>query len=432
MYYDFIVMIIIELSSMVSVIYFNSVFQKKYSNVRLSIVAFLLYLIISILFLFKVHSFNLLLFIIINFIFVKLCYKCNIKTAVFNVFILNALMMLSEFITLIIFKYKENITSENIISGLNFIIFAIISKTVYLLIVIIAKVTVIKKYSQQKNSFLYDNTYIFLLTIPFSTIFILSGLYVVLDNIKSDKSIVLLICILPLVISEFICYWFYDYIIEKNKKIEQLKGDVLRINVQYKEYELLKEKYESSRIMIHDIRKHLNVIKSMDRSSDDINNYINNVLSIDGVEKFCNNKALNIILNEKKKECNRYNIYFDININTNKINILQDVDIVTIFYNVIDNAIKCSKSEINKCIELNIINKNKNYLVIQVINSCTKKINFFKGLPLTNQNKDEHGWGLRSVKKTVDKYGGSLDFRVENEKFKLCIVMRCEDVYKTY
>ena len=52
-----------------------------------------------------------------------------------------------------------------------------------------------------------------------------------------------------------------------------------------------------------------------------------------------------------------------------------------------------------------------NLLLIQIQNYMeNEKINFSEGLPVTTKNAhDGHGYGLKSVRKCVEKYNGSMD-----------------------
>lgn len=53
------------------------------------------------------------------------------------------------------------------------------------------------------------------------------------------------------------------------------------------------------------------------------------------------------------------------------------------------------------------------------------KVIFKGGLPITTkQSVREHGYGLKNVKKVLDKYISTLDFECSDERFTVKILMK--------
>ena len=76
-----------------------------------------------------------------------------------------------------------------------------------------------------------------------------------------------------------------------------------------------------------------------------------------------------------------------------------------------------------------IIAKEINYLmdslVVEISNRCLQKVIFKGGLPVTTkQSVREHGYGLKNVKKVLDKYISTLDFECSDERFTVKILMK--------
>ena len=62
--------------------------------------------------------------------------------------------------------------------------------------------------------------------------------------------------------------------------------------------------------------------------------------------------------------------------------------------------------------------------MIRIANSCIGKNNSFDALPkTTKEDKTMHGWGLQNVQQTVQKYGGNLKFRQEENQFIVDVMM---------
>ena len=92
-------------------------------------------------------------------------------------------------------------------------------------------------------------------------------------------------------------------------------------------------------------------------------------------------------------------------------------DICTILSNLLDNAIEATQFvEEPDVIELTI--RRVNYmLLIKVSNSCIQDREFIEYPETTKENKKMHGWGIPSVKETVEKYNGTLKLAKDNGRF---------------
>ena len=65
----------------------------------------------------------------------------------------------------------------------------------------------------------------------------------------------------------------------------------------------------------------------------------------------------------------------------------------------------------------------KDVMGIHMENYCEKELKFQDGLPVsTKGNMDYHGFGLKSVRYVVEKYGGNLVIGLENQIFSMDII----------
>ena len=67
-------------------------------------------------------------------------------------------------------------------------------------------------------------------------------------------------------------------------------------------------------------------------------------------------------------------------------------------------------------------------MVIQIINPVTQNIRFDSDdLPVTTkENNGYHGFGLRSIRHTIKKYGGFMTVKVEDGSFYLRLLLPCQ------
>ena len=70
------------------------------------------------------------------------------------------------------------------------------------------------------------------------------------------------------------------------------------------------------------------------------------------------------------------------------------------------------------------VTKQKNFLRIRMENCYDQELKFEKGMPVTSKSdKKYHGFGLKSIKSTVKKYGGSTTIQAENGWFEIRILI---------
>lgn len=208
---------------------------------------------------------------------------------------------------------------------------------------------------------------------------------------------------------------------EKEKVKLELVNE--KLDMQYKYYLMVKESQEKMKQVYHDMNNHMENIRSLKNSSEDVSEYINNIE--DEVKNNKNiyntgNALLDIILYEKSKDCIKNNIDFNVGIDFSKCEFIDMIDISSIFSNLIDNAIEaCNKIDDNN-IEKYITIKGifiKSYYVVRCENSKTNKVIIKNNKILTSKkNKFLHGIGLDSIKSSIKKYNGEL--KIKNSEFK--------------
>lgn len=102
------------------------------------------------------------------------------------------------------------------------------------------------------------------------------------------------------------------------------------------------------------------------------------------------------------------------------------MDICSIFGNALDNAIECEKKITEKekrMIHVSVFVQ-QSFLIIRFENYYEEELTFEQNLPITTKKEAEfHGYGLKSLRHTVHKYGGELDINAEDNWFNLKILI---------
>ena len=109
-----------------------------------------------------------------------------------------------------------------------------------------------------------------------------------------------------------------------------------------------------------------------------------------------------------------------------ELEFMQPMDISALFGNALDNAIESVKkiSDRQKRLIHVSVARQKNFLRIKVENCYEGDLEFENGMPkTTKQDKRYHGYGMKSIRKIVEKYNGSVTVNAEDGWFELRILM---------
>ena len=213
-----------------------------------------------------------------------------------------------------------------------------------------------------------------------------------------------------------------------NLKITQTRNQLLEEN-----YQALNDIYTSNAKLYHDLNNHLNVLYQFleEGEMDEAKKYIRQISQ--PIQKLTKTvwtgvDVVDVIISSKVEKMRNKGISWDINAEFPKNTNIQPYDLCTILSNLLDNAVEAVErtGEPGK-ISLTI-RKINYFLMIQITNSCAGKNGSFDVLPkTTKKDKAMHGWGLQNVQETVQKYGGTLKFRKEENQFSVDVMMFFDD-----
>lgn len=194
-----------------------------------------------------------------------------------------------------------------------------------------------------------------------------------------------------------------------------------------KQQEFSKDTIEYINMKCHDLKHQISVLRylSRDKQEESIRGIEQAIMIYDHFAK-TGNDALDIVLTEKGLLCEKYNIRFTYIVDGDKLSFIDPVDISSLFSNAVSNAIESvmrEEDESKRIIRLHVVARHR-LLTIHVENYCNSLVRFENGLPVTvKEDKHSHGFGVKSIRYIVEKYGGSMLMRSEGELFNLNIVL---------
>lgn len=122
------------------------------------------------------------------------------------------------------------------------------------------------------------------------------------------------------------------------------------------------------------------------------------------------NEIINMILNNKIVKAYSKNIKVECDISVKDNLFVNDYDLNEFLSNALDNAIENNIE--TGYIRLKIMQEN-NYIYISIINSTdNKEIK-------TKKDSNNHGFGLKSIRRICNKYNGDMEISLENGEFKM-------------
>lgn len=208
----------------------------------------------------------------------------------------------------------------------------------------------------------------------------------------------------------------------------ELENKLIRekMDMQYQYYLNIQEEQLKVRKLYHDMNNHVVCIKKLYENCGEVNAYINHIKSELNSWKAIistENMILDIIINDKKKICDKNNINFEVDINFSKCDFIDMIDICSIFSNLIDNAIEaCLKVKDKERVIIlkgTIVNK---FFALKCENNKLNDIKIDKEKIITNKkDKFIHGVGITSIKSSIKKYDGDMNINFSKDRFKVQI-----------
>ncbi len=193
---------------------------------------------------------------------------------------------------------------------------------------------------------------------------------------------------------------------------------------QKEQYQISKETIEIINHKCHDLKHQVRAMSTMKDSSgkEKYLTEIENSVQIYNAIIHTGNDILDVILTEKSLLCENSGIHINCVADGKLLSFMDSVDLYALFGNAIDNAIEAVRDLEQKdarLIDLMIYEK-QNFLIVQVVNPILNQIEFEDGLPKTTKVKNGyHGYGIKSMRHTIQRYGGYLTAEVKNGCFYL-------------
>lgn len=405
--------------------YSNAVMCYRHSRIKSNltiVIGYSIYLGICML---QIPMLNVICFVLVNFLVIYYGFEESIGSTLFKTITLSVLMMFTELLAAVFINVKIEYEAQHYMTYMENIIFSLSSKILYCSMLILLRRISVSKHRQYKAK----ETFL-LLFLPVCTCIFLVVFNKILPSLDIETEIMCITLSILMLFTNFIVYVVCDSIVDKNQRIQELQAIEFKREIDFKSYNLLKEKYADLKIMVHDFNKYCQNIEGMlGEHQDEAKSLIRTIEDKNKeflLVEYTNNRALNILLSQKLEECNNRKIDFQIYIQDIDLSFISEFDTVSIFANLMDNAIESCENSRQKKIFLSICDMNNAYAVIRVDNSADKKpISRNNTLVTGKKNNELHGIGMASIRQTLDNYNSKMkwSYNKESRVFSTTIII---------
>ena len=190
-----------------------------------------------------------------------------------------------------------------------------------------------------------------------------------------------------------------------------------------KQYEREKEVVEVINIKCHDLKHQLQAVgqsipeHEKEQIQQAVRQYDTRVKT--------GNRALDVVLTMKRMICEGSDIEFSCLVNGALLNFMEEADIYSLFGNLLDNAIEEARNfdSEHRVISLSVAQE-RQFVLIHEENFIQAVPQMVDGMPQTTKaDKENHGFGIRSMRLIAEKYSGHFMIHVDKSLFQLDIML---------
>ena len=370
---------------------------------------------------------DLLVYIIIMFLLVCCFYKEKILNLLIFTF---WLIFVFSMVDMIANVFVETIL--NLSKAEHYEFFRIVESALSFLFVIIVGKMYDKKYKIRLSNI--KTIYFF-----FFTILILTNTFIVLIiaattlREQQEKKNILFPIVFILVILGIFFQLATVILLYMQKNIYKEKEELTEkyLNDQINHYEYLEKREKETKKFRHDLRSHMQLLANMvaNKEYQKFEGYLKE-LDIK-IESFANvvtvhNGIVDAILNQYYAKAMQTGVDFRIIGMIPQHCDIEPYDLCTIVSNVISNAFEATMEAEEKSVVFEC-RYNENNIILTIKNSFLDVGQFKNGIIKTRKKEiDYHGYGLENIKDSVEKYNGIMDLDIENNQFKMKILLHCD------
>lgn len=225
---------------------------------------------------------------------------------------------------------------------------------------------------------------------------------------------------------------YHLLLIEMNARMEA-EMDQQILQMQYSNYQASEESIDLINRKYHDLKHQIAALRYELGDSERyfyLTQMENEIRAFEAQNK-TGNKVLDIMLTSKGLVCQNQDITMNVVADGSQLDFMNPMDLSSLFGNALDNAIRSTSKLENpeeRLIKV-VVCRKKQFVSVRIENRCSEPVRFDgKDIITTKNNKDYHGYGVKSIRKIAEKYDGSLSMKIEDGWFLLSILFNNDTV----
>lgn len=203
---------------------------------------------------------------------------------------------------------------------------------------------------------------------------------------------------------------------------------------QYEQYRQFRANDESLHRVYHDLKHQIAFLRteSNDARKEERLQAMEEAIQQHEAVSNSGNGVLDTLLTSKNLTCMEKKITMTCYADGRLLGFMDAMDICSLFGNAIDNAVECVEQiedERKRLIHVTVSTQNEMMLIV-IENCCDKPLTIeHNTISSTKADKGLHGYGLKSIRRTVEKYNGYIKLKQEDDWFSLTAVIPLEKTH---
>lgn len=393
-----------------ALLYFEHIFERKTAK-RTLILSFVLgyVLVLAVSQLNSVLA-NTITYVLVNVVLLFLNFKCKKWIGLIQICYVTFVMGGTEVLTSLILSlfsydfdtYLQNLTVMIALTAISRLLFFVVLQ-------------ITARFIKPMKGRMDGGMIVLLAVLPaVSVLIIMTTIYVgMAAPIKPLTGMLMTVSTLALLGVNIVVTVIYNHLQKMYDEHLELELIAQKAQINTENYELLEEQYARQRILIHDIRRHLQVMRGLLEAQKygELEQYFAQMEqnpALQKVVRLCDHPVLNVILIHHAAVCKSLGLDASFDIRQHTVDFMSAQDITAIFDNLLTNAEEAAKDTEEKYVALSVLPQGENGLLITLINSCAEPPETDKNGQIRTHKKDKtrHGIGLKSIEQAAQHYGG--------------------------
>ena len=220
----------------------------------------------------------------------------------------------------------------------------------------------------------------------------------------------------------------YAFLLENTRSRIEVEMLQKTLQMQYDNYKIAEESVDLINRKYHDLKHQIGILKEGLEQKEQSRKYLEQVeseISDYEAQNKTGNRVLDTILTSKALLCRKNEIRLTVMADGTALGFMDPMDLSSLFGNILDNAIEGVmelEDPEQRLIRLQV-SRRKGFLHVVEENRCIRELRFLNGDPVTTkQDTAYHGFGVKSIRATAAKYGGTTNLTAKEGWFRVSIL----------